>query len=75
MTRSTLGTLAAALVVADASLDVANDVVDWKLGITYGFSNGFTAAVSYIDTNRNLPGATGHKISNGTGVLSISKTF
>lgn len=54
---------------------VANDVVDWKLGITYGFSNGFTAAVSYIDTNRNLPGATGHKISNGTGVLSISKTF
>ena len=51
-----------------------NDVLDWKLGVTYGFSNGFVAAVSYIDTNRNLAGVT-RNISNGTGVVSISKTF
>jgi uncharacterized protein (TIGR02001 family) len=54
---------------------VNKDYVDWKLGVTYGFSNGFTAAVSYIDTNRSYPGATGHKVSNGTGVVSLSKTF
>lgn len=52
-----------------------NDLVDWKLGVTYGFSNGIVAAVSYIDTNRNLAGATGRKISSSTGVVSISKTF
>lgn len=55
--------------------NVASDIVDWKLGVTYGFSNGFVAAVSYIDTNRSLPGATGHKVSNGTGVVSLSKSF
>jgi uncharacterized protein (TIGR02001 family) len=53
---------------------IENDIVDWKIGFTYGFSNGFVAAVSYIDTNRNLAGVT-RNVSNGTGVVSLSKTF
>ena len=54
---------------------VSKDYTDWKLGVTYALPNSFVLAASYIDTNRNYPGATGHKISNATGVLSISKTF
>lgn len=52
-----------------------DSMIDFKVGVTYGFSNGIVGAISYIDTDRELAGATGRKISNGTGVVSISKTF
>ena len=52
-----------------------DSLIDFKVGLTYGFSNGIVGAISYIDTDRELAGATGRKISNGTGVVSISKTF
>ena len=64
----------AAKVTEIGKVSLENDLVDWKIGFTYGFSNGFVAAVSYIDTNRNLAGVT-RNISNGTGVVSLSKTF
>ena len=61
--------------LAEADGHITKDYTDWKLGITYALPNNFVAAVSYIDTNREYLGATGHKISNATGVVSISKTF
>jgi uncharacterized protein (TIGR02001 family) len=58
---------------------LANDYVDWKLGVTYSFANGFVAAVSYIDTDIDTPNSfvpNGKKsISGATGVFSLSKTF
>lgn len=61
--------------LTEISGNVTRDYIDWKLGVTYGFSNGFVASVAYIDTDRNYPGATGKKISSATGVVSLSKTF
>ena len=53
-----------------------SSVLDWKLGVTYGFSNGFVMGLSYIDTdNDDIVGATGKDISKSTAVLSLSKTF
>jgi len=52
-----------------------NDIIDWKLGVTYTFSNGFVATVTYIDTDIKIAGPSGKKISGPTGVFSISKTF
>lgn len=64
---------AARLVELDGNL--TSSYTDWKLGVTYAFSNGFVAGLSYIDTNREYGGATGKKISGSTAVLSLSKTF
>jgi uncharacterized protein (TIGR02001 family) len=64
----------AAKVIEIGKSAIEDNIVDWKIGFTYGFSNGFVAAVSYIDTNRNLAGVT-RNVSNGTGVVSLSKTF
>ena len=64
----------AAKVIEIGKTAIEDNIVDWKIGFTYGFSNGFVAAVSYIDTNRNLAGVT-RNVSNGTGVVSLSKTF
>lgn len=61
--------------LAEANGNVTKDYTDWKLGVTYALPNNFVVAASYIDTNRKYLGATGHKVSNATGVLSISKTF
>lgn len=61
--------------LAETDGHVTKDYTDWKLGATYSFSNGFVLGVAYIDTNREYPGATGKKISNATGVVSLSKTF
>jgi len=53
-----------------------SSVIDWKLGATYGLSNGFVLGLAYIDTdNDEILGATGKKISKATGVLSLSKAF
>ena len=54
---------------------VTSSYVDWKLGVSYAFSNGFVLGLAYIDTNRDYAGATGRKISSSTGVLSLSKSF
>ena len=66
--------MGAAKVIEIGKTAIEDNIVDWKIGFTYGFSNGFVAAVSYIDTNRNLAGVT-RNVSNGTGVVSLSKTF
>jgi uncharacterized protein (TIGR02001 family) len=53
-----------------------SSVIDWKLGATYGLSNGFVLGLAYIDTdNDDIAGATGKKISKGTALLSLSKAF
>ena len=58
------------------SFDCESSVIDWKLGATYGLSNGFVLGLAYIDTdNDEILGATGKKISKATGVLSLSKAF
>jgi uncharacterized protein (TIGR02001 family) len=55
--------------------DRNSSIIDYKLGVTYDLS-GFIVGLSYIDTNRDLAGARPNRnISDGTGVLSISKTF
>jgi uncharacterized protein (TIGR02001 family) len=55
-----------------------DDYMDWKLGVTYTFSNGFVAGLTYIDTDIKIANAASSptkKISGPTGVFSISKTF
>ena len=52
--------------------------IDWKLGATYTFGNGFVAALSYIDTDIDIVNSSGsptRKLSGATGVFSSSKTF
>jgi uncharacterized protein (TIGR02001 family) len=55
-------------------------VIDWKIGATYDIlGSGFIAGAAYVSTNRDLTGGTaalsGRNISNGTVVVSLSKTF
>ena len=52
--------------------------IDWKLGVTYTFANGYVAGLSYIDTDIDVVNSGGSPtriISGATGVLSLSKTF
>lgn len=55
-----------------------DDIFDWKLGATYDWS-GWVFGASYVGTNRDLTGGTAalsnRNISNGTVVVSVSKTF
>lgn len=57
---------------------LVDSITDWKLGVTYDLK-GYVFGLSYIDTNRDLTGgtaaATNRNISNGTAVLSLSRTF
>ena len=55
---------------------VVDSITDWKLGGTYTV-DGWVMGLAYISTNRNLYGYTspGKNISNGTAVVSVSKTF
>lgn len=59
--------------------ELVDNYIDWKLGVTYTFSSGFVAGLSYIDTNRDFTGGTAalsnRKISSSAAVLSLSKTF
>lgn len=60
--------------------NVTSNYVDYKLGVTYTFANGFVAGLSYIDTNRDYLGAdhgngNTKNISKSTAVFSLSKTF
>ena len=55
---------------------VTSSYVDWRLGITYTFSNGFVAGLSYVDTNRDYAGfVPNREISDSTVVFNLSKTF
>jgi uncharacterized protein (TIGR02001 family) len=55
-----------------------DSIVDYKLGVTYDLS-GWAVGASYVSTNRDLTGGTAalgnRNISNGTVVLSVSRTF
>jgi hypothetical protein len=55
---------------------VVDSITDWKLGGTYTV-DGWVMGLAYISTNRDLAGYTspGKNISNGTAVVSVSKTF
>ena len=55
---------------------VATSITDWKLGGTYTV-DGWVMGLAYISTNRDLAGYTdpSKNISNGTAVVSVSKTF
>jgi uncharacterized protein (TIGR02001 family) len=55
---------------------VACSITDYKLGGTYTI-NGFVIGLSYVSTNRDIAGYTdpAKNISNGTAVVSVSKTF
>ncbi|HEU4460143.1 MAG TPA: TorF family putative porin [Methylibium sp.] len=69
-----------ARVVEIGSASLEDTIIDWKLGATYDIlGSGFVAGAAYVSTNRDLTGGTaalsGRNISNGTLVLSLSKTF
>ena len=55
-----------------------DSITDYKLGVTYDLK-GFVFGLSYIGTNRDLTGgtaaATNRNISNGSAVVSLSRTF
>ena len=57
-----------------------DSIIDWKVGATYDIAgSGFILGASYIGTNRDLTGGvaslSNRNISNGTVVVSLSKTF
>jgi uncharacterized protein (TIGR02001 family) len=55
---------------------VVDSITDWKLGGTYTIDS-WVLGLAYISTNRDLAGYTspGKNISNGTAVVSVSKSF
>lgn len=64
----------------DHGTDPTSNYVDWKLGGTYTFANGFVAGLAYVATNRDYQGAVNSNgnsknISKSTAVVSLSKTF
>jgi hypothetical protein len=64
--------------LTDTSGKLKSDYVDWKLGVTYTFANGYVAGLTYVDTSIDIVNAGGSPtriISGATGVLSLSKTF
>ncbi|MGZ8260825.1 MAG: TorF family putative porin [Caldimonas sp.] len=60
------------------STTLIDNVADWKVGVTYDLS-GFILGASYVGTNRDLTGGTAalanRNISDGTVVVSVSKSF
>jgi uncharacterized protein (TIGR02001 family) len=51
---------------------------DWKLGATYAFSNGFSLAAAYTDTNADALLYTnphGSEIADATAFLTLTKAF
>ena len=68
----------AAKLTGIGSTKAQKDYSDWKLGVTYTFSNGFVAGLTYIDTDidiANTAVSATKSISGSTGVFSLSKTF
>jgi uncharacterized protein (TIGR02001 family) len=68
-----------ARVVEINSSTLRSNVIDWKLGATYDIAgSGFIVGAAYVGTNRDLTGGTGapnRNLSNGTVVVSLSKSF
>ena len=60
------------------STTLEDSIVDYKLGVTYDLS-GWALGAAYVSTNRDLTLGTAafsnRNISNGTVVLSVSRTF
>jgi len=54
--------------------NVACSITDYKLGGTYTI-DGWVIGLAYVSTNRDIPGSTDQNISNGTALLSVTKTF
>jgi uncharacterized protein (TIGR02001 family) len=67
-----------ARVVEMGQTSLADNIVDWKIGATYDLS-GWLFGAAYVGTNRDLTGGTAalsnRNISNGTVVVSVSKSF
>ena len=55
---------------------MVDSITDWKLGGTYTVDS-WVFGLAYISTNRDLAGYTspGKNISNGTAVVSVTKSF
>lgn len=54
------------------------EYADWKVGVTKGFANGFSAALAYSDTDADEPfytNAYGNFLAEDTVVLTVTKTF
>ena len=62
--------------VTEIDGQVSCSITDYKLGGTYTI-DGWVFGLAYVSTNRDLAGFTdpAKNISNGTGVLSVSKSF
>ena len=54
--------------------DRQSNYLDWKLGATYTFANGFVAGLSYIDTDIDVR-SSDRRLTDSTVLLSLSKTF
>jgi uncharacterized protein (TIGR02001 family) len=67
-----------ARLVEMGSAVLTDNVLDWKVGVTYDLS-GFILGASYVGTNRDLTGGTAalsnRNISDDTIVLSVSRSF
>lgn len=68
----------AARITEIGGTSLEDSIVDYKLGVTYDLS-GWLLGASYVSTNRDYTAGTAfdsnRNISNGTVVLSVSKTF
>lgn len=65
-----------AKVVEIGSTGTEDSVTDYRLGATYTTTGGFVFGLAYIGTNRDLAGSRPNRnISDGTGVVSLSKAF
>ena len=54
------------------------EYTDWKVGVTKGFSNGFSLALAYTDTNAETALYTnpfGTEIADATAAITLSKAF
>jgi uncharacterized protein (TIGR02001 family) len=54
------------------------EYADWKLGVTKGFANGFSAALAYSDTDADEPfytNAYGNFLGEDTVLLTVTKAF
>ena len=54
------------------------EYADWKVGVTKGFANGFSAALAYSDTDADEPfytNAYGNFLGEDTVLLTVTKTF
>lgn len=61
-------------IVPEIDGQMPDNISDWKIGGTYTVDT-WVFGLSYIATNRNYSSATGKNISDGTAVVSVSKTF